>query len=111
VGGGAGFAVMLFIMAPFIVFVLLGVPVAVLTFLLGFYPVNNRPFSSFLESMLRYLKGGKLYLWRKKGTGVYKDANFDGMTSPTYMPPTNTSNLNSLSRRLELKAIQKSSPQ
>lgn len=109
VGGGAGLAAVLFFLAPFIIFVLVGVPIAVLTFLLGFYPVNNQPFSRFLESVLRYLRGDKLYLWRKKGTGVYGQDE-DVVSSPAYVPPTNNSdNINTLARRLELKAIQKDS--
>lgn len=109
VGGGAGFAVVLFIVAPFIIFVLLGLPVAVLTFLLGFYPVNNRPFADFLASLVSYLRGTKLYLWRKHGTGVYSGAESGEAGSPSYMPPVSQSNLVSLSRRLEMKAIQKES--
>ena len=88
---------------------LIGIPVAVLTFLLSFYPVNNQPFSHFLESAVRYLRNDKLYLWRKKGTGAYgTDEKVSG--NPNYTPPTNTSdNINTLARRLELKAIQKDS--
>ena len=62
VAGGGGLVAVLFFFTPFIVFVLLGTPVAVITFLLSFYPVNNRPFSSFLEAAVRYFKGTKLYL-------------------------------------------------
>lgn len=106
VGGGGGVAVALFFTAPFIVFALIGIPIAGLTFLLGFYPVNNQPFSVFLEAAVNYLRGAKLYLWRKKGTGVYSGEETLGSGSTAYTPPTNTSNLNSLSRKLELKSIQ-----
>ena len=107
VGGGVGLAAVLFFLTPFVIFVIFGMPVAVLTFLLGFYPVNNRPFAQFLESAVRYLRGNKLYLWRKKGTGVYGSSG-EMPSSPTYAPPVGTGeNIESLSRRLELKAIQK----
>lgn len=110
VAGGLGIGAVLFFMTPFIIFVLVGVPIAALTFALAFYPVNSRPFSLFLESMLRYLKGTKLYLWKKKGTGIYGGA-YDTPSTPeaagVYTPPTSKQNLNSLSRRLELTAIQK----
>jgi len=108
VAGGAGLAAVLFFVTPLIIFVLIGIPVAGLTFLLGFYPVNNRPFSDFLEAAVKYFKGTKLYLWRKKGTGVYSGENENETTgSPSYMPPMSQANLTSLARRLELKAIQK----
>lgn len=108
VGGGAGLAVVLFFTAPFVVFVLLGLPIAGITFLLGFYPINNQPFSVFLESMVRYFKNTRLYLWRKKGTGIYGN-NSDNWESgsASYTPPATGDNIHSLSRKLELNAIQK----
>jgi hypothetical protein len=107
VAGGVGLAAVLFFTAPFLIFVIIGIPVAALTFLLGFYPVNNQPFSRFLESAVYYMKNTKIYFWRKKGTGVYSGSEENQAGSPSYLPPTNTGNLATLSRKLELKAIQK----
>jgi len=110
VAGGAGLAAVLFFFTPFIIFVLLGVPIAALSFLLSFYPVNNRPFSIFLESAVKYFQGSKLYLWRKRGSGVYtKDNPEADAGAPAYMPPAEVGHITSLSRRLEMKAIQKDS--
>lgn len=103
VGGGAALVVVLFFTTPFMVFVIFGVPVGALSFLLGFYPVNNRPFSIFLESVVMYFKNNRLYLWRKSGAGVYGDTN---IANVNYVPPTTSSNLTSLSRKLEMKALQ-----
>lgn len=107
VAGGGGLVAVLFFFTPFFVFVLLGLPIGAFTFALGFYPINNRPFPLFLESAVRYFKGGKLYLWRKSGTGVYRGANLEESGTPSYAPPTAESNIATLSRKLELKAIQK----
>jgi hypothetical protein len=85
--------------------------VAAFTFILSFYPVNNRPFSLFLEAAVKYLKGNKLYLWRKKGSGVYGQEQTEEITAPVYMPPAATGHIASLSRRLEMKAIQRDSSQ
>lgn len=109
VAGGAGLAAVLFFFTPFIIFLILGIPVLGLTFLLSFYPVNNRPFANFLEAAVRYFKGTKLYLWRKSGSGVYKEAETLNTGSQVYMPPTTENNVASLARRLEMKAIQKDS--
>lgn len=109
VAGGSGLAAVLFFFTPFIIFVLLGVPVAAVTFLLSFYPVNNRPFSIFLESAINYLRGSKLYFWRKRGSGIYSGALPEEASAPAYMPPSTEGNIATLSRRLELKAIQKDS--
>ena len=108
IAGGAGVMAVLFFFTPFLVFVLIGVPIGGLTFLLTFYPVNNRPFSLFLESAVSYFKNSKLYLWRKSGSGVYKGAAIEAGSTPAYMPPVGgTDHIASLSRRLEMKAIQK----
>ncbi|MEX0912922.1 MAG: PrgI family protein, partial [Candidatus Paceibacterota bacterium] len=106
VAGGGGLTAVLFFFTPFIIFIILGIPVAAFTFLLSFYPVNNRPFASFLESATRYFKGTKLYLWRKNDGGVYGE-NTDTPSTPAYMPPSSSDRVTSLARRLEMKAIQK----
>lgn len=107
VAGGGGLAAVLFFFTPLIVFLLVGLPLIGLTFLLTFYPVNNRPFSLFLESAVRYFKNTKLYLWRKSGSGIYKGAPSDNNGAAAYLPPQSSENIANLSRRLEMKAIQK----
>ncbi|MAZ56313.1 hypothetical protein CL653_00785 [bacterium] len=110
--GGLGIAVVIFLTLPFVLFVLLGVPIGSLAILLAFYPVNNRPFSIFLESIFQFVSTNKLYLWRKKGTGIYeqeesgKEKQEMAQALPTYTPTVNTKNLASLSRKLELSAIE-----
>lgn len=109
VAGGGGLAAVLFFFTPFIIFVLLGAPIIALSFLLSFYPINNRPFATFLESAVKYFQGSKLYLWRKSDTGISGKADLNTPGTPAYLPPAND-NIASLSRRLEMKAIQKDQP-
>jgi hypothetical protein len=114
--GGGGLAAVLFLTTHFIVFLIVGMPIAALAALLAFYPVNNRPFSIFLESMVRYMTGTKLYLWRKQPATELKDvaavAAPDAETAATvaqnvHVPTVTKTHLTSLSRRLELNAIDK----
>lgn len=106
--GGVGIGVVLFVVAPLIIFVLLGLPVAGLAVLLAFYPVNNRPFAEFLESFVTFYSGNNLYHWRKKQQAVYKDETIpEPVATPYVPPPVGKQGINSLSRQLELKAIQK----
>ena len=107
VAGGGGLAAVFFFFTPFIVFILFGIPIAVFTFALSFYQVNNRPFSYFLESAVNYLRGTKLYLWRKRGGGIYGKEATINESVPAYTPPTEKSGVASLARRLEMKALQK----
>jgi len=104
-GGGVGLAVVLFITTPIFVFALFGLPIAALAALLAFYPINNRPFSVFLESVFRYYNSNRTYHWRKVETPVHRRKG--AMTEPTALRTGNADNINSLSRQLELNALQK----
>jgi len=100
--GGVGFAVVLFITTPFYIFILAGIPFAGLGALLAFYPVNNRPFSTFLEAAFDYYSRTKAYRWQKSHGAVYT-----GMTTQVPVQlPEGKNDLNSLARKLELKALQ-----
>jgi hypothetical protein len=106
--GGVGTGVVLFLVAPFVIFIIFGAPLIGIAILLAFYPVNNRPFSLFLESMVNYYSRSRNYRWRKEDPSVYKAE----VTSPTpthdysHMPVGNdVGGLHSLARQLELRAI------
>ncbi len=109
-GGGVGMGVVLFFTANIIIFILVGLPLAILAGALAFYPVNNRPFSFFLEAIINYFQGTKLYLWRQKEQKTYK---YSFTPNSTEEKPTNSSVVVpksppiSLARRLELEAMQK----
>ena len=115
--GGGGIAGVLFITAPTFVFLFFGLPVGALAVLLAFYPVNNRPFSIYLESVLRYMSGTKLYLWRKQNYNVYSGARGDTTTVTDsasaavahnmHIPTVTKNRLHTLSRNLELTAIER----
>jgi hypothetical protein len=107
-GGGVGLAAVLFFTTPFIIFVLFGAPIAGLAVLLAFYPVNNRPFSIFLESMVYFYKNSRVYHWRKKSNIVYRD-KISGQAPAILQsfPLPEGSSINSLSRKLEMTALQK----
>jgi len=107
-GGGVGMAVVIFLTLPIWIFIIAGIPLALLASALSFYPINNRPFSYFLESVYSYLIGQKLYLWRQQADVVHKEyatkEPVGAMMTVSTKPKTSIA---SLSRRLELKAIQK----
>lgn len=110
-GGGVGMGVVLFFTTPFIVFLILGLPLALLAGALAFYPVNNRPFSFFLEAIINYVRGQKLYLWKQNKNIVHKyqftPTQIPDITVPSSTPQASKKNISSLARRLELEALQK----
>lgn len=63
--GSAGLCVVFFFNLPFVVALLLGLPVAGLGGALAFYKVNGKPFIEILEAGFNYLFGKKLFLWRR----------------------------------------------
>lgn len=112
-GGGVGLAVVMFFTMPLIIFVIFGIPLALLAGALSFYPVNNRPFSFFLEAIFNYISTQRLYLWRQKSDVVHRNKK-EVENKPLYVNPKPRKNPNgekhnitSLSRRLELQALQK----
>lgn len=111
-GGGVGLGVVLFFTTPFFVFLLLGLPLSILAGALAFYPVNNRPFSFLLESVINYVRRNKLYLWKQEKESVHKytftPSQIPTKSIPTVITPhTNKKNIASMARRLELDALQK----
>ena len=110
-GGGVGMGVVLFFINK-IVFLFIGLPLAILAGALAFYPVNNRPFSFFLEAIFNYLKGSKLYLWRQKDEYIHKNLFTPNITNHTEITTgiktsSNKKTVASMARRLELEALQK----
>lgn len=110
-GGGAGMAVVLFLTMPFFVFVLVGLPLGLLAGALSFYPINNRPFSYFIEAMYNYFRRHRLYLWKQEREIIHKQSFAPTITNnlPTFQLGNSTpkKDITSLARRLELQALQK----
>jgi hypothetical protein len=110
-GGGVGAAVVIFLVFPFILFVLLGIPIAALATALAFFPVNNRPFSYFLEAVYNYVTSNKLYLWQQKADVVLREPTKAKTVVTPSVNPTNRGtkhkSITSLTRSLELQALQK----
>lgn len=109
-GGGVGAAVVMFLVLPPILAIILGIPLALVAGALSFYPINNRPFSYFLEAMYNYITKDKLYLWHRKTNVIYNQKIAKQSQEPIVAAGnrgTNHKSITSLTRKLELKALQK----
>lgn len=107
-GGGVGMAVVIFFTTNLILFILFGLPLALLAGALAFYPINNRPFSFFLEAVFNYLTKQHLYLWRQKNSIIHRTQTSTRTLEQTILAaPTNKKDITLLARRLELQALQK----
>lgn len=110
-GGGLGMAVVIFFTTNILIFLIVGLPLALLAAALAFYPVNNRPFSFFLEAIFNYVTKQRLYLWRKRSDIVHKsfkaEPEYKGDVATRGEAIPGKKNISSLARRLELQALQK----
>jgi PrgI family protein len=104
--GGVGLGTVLFFTLPIFFFIILGLPLGGLAVMLAFYPINNRPFSFFLEAMVRFYRNHRVYYWRKKSTIVYRESSPRESTQ-VYANLKKNVDINSLSRKLELNELQK----
>lgn len=107
--GGVGFLVILYLLLPFLLFIVIGIPIAALAGFLAFYRINNRPFSAFLESFIHFMTKSRLYLWKKEEvqTIVVKGPDFAHTPIGETTPTGPRGNLASLSRKLELNTLNK----
>jgi hypothetical protein len=112
-GGGGGITVVLFLSLPFILFLFLGLPIALISAALAFFPINNRPFSYFLEALVEYATNQKLYLWRKKEETIHKEDPHSmfipAVHNDVMMDRRPARDINALARKLELETMQKNS--
>lgn len=109
-GGGAGMATVFFLTTPLIIFIIFGIPIALVSAALAFYPVNNRPFSFFLEAIFTYIKGNKLYLWRQKSEIIHrgKEKFIPSQLYPEEYPTTDRPSFLPRSAKEELEALNNS---
>ena len=88
--GGAGALLITFLLLPFLLFVLLGVPGAALAVLLAFQKVNNRPFEILLEAAFNYMVKARFYLWNIEEARKYTIVGSDTKVAQKEESPQET---------------------
>jgi len=102
--GGAGLCFILYKLLPFFFAVILIIPVAGLALALTFYRLNNKPFILILESYLRYLIQGKLYIWKRAVKKKVEKKEKDALPAPI-VPRLSDSKLKDISWSLDVLDI------
>jgi len=105
--GGVGTLIVLYMFLPFILLVLFGLPIAVLSFTLAFQRVNNRPFSIFLESFINFMRKDRLYLWKKDHEQAIMSYPPKIETVDNSLMKQDERRLAALSDKLEFQALEK----
>ncbi len=66
IAGGGGLCILFFVYLPFLLAVLVSIPIAALAAALAFYKVNGKPFVNVLEAGFNYYTRSKLFLWKHR---------------------------------------------
>ncbi len=102
--GATGLIVALFLSElNFLLFILISLPIGGLAGALAFHRINNRPFSIFLESVVRFFTHTRLYLWRREVTQtiVVKEEKPE-IPTPSEVGLAHKQSIHALSRTLDL---------
>ena len=62
--GGAAFGIVAYFLFQFILFVIVMIPVSILTLLLTFLTINGQPFAKILFSAMNFYMKPKLFIWQ-----------------------------------------------
>ncbi|MFC1801847.1 PrgI family protein [Patescibacteria group bacterium] len=103
--GGAGISFTLYTLLPFILAIILIIPIVGLTLGLTFYKVNNKSLVFVIESAFKYFLGEKLFVWKKTDKKIIKKEGGEREEdlSNLYVPRLSDSKLKDLSWSLDIK--------
>lgn len=104
--GGAGLIFVIYKVLPLWIGIFLILPVGVLTFLLVFYKINEKPFIFYLEAGVNYFVSSKLYIWKQRlaKPGDKKEEVTSDPQITSIIPMTTTANkLKDLSWSLDVE--------
>jgi len=102
IAGAGGMSFVLYLWLPFI----LALPLIAVALGLGgtlaFYKINNRPFSHFIESALKYSVGSRLYVWKKEPKKPTAKKEEERVSSELYIPKLSDSKLRDIAWSLDV---------
>ncbi len=70
VAGGVGACFLLLRFLPFIIAILVSIPIAGLAGALAFYKINGKPFEKMIESAALYYSSSKFFIWKKEKVSI-----------------------------------------
>lgn len=105
--GGAGLIFIIYKLLGLLLGIFLIIPVAILTVLLVFYKINNRPFVYYLEAGFNYFLSNKLYIWKqrlaKPENKKVPESSENQAPLTSVVPMSTTSKLKDISWSLDVK--------
>lgn len=103
--GGAGIIFVIYKLLPLWIGIFIILPVAVLTFLLVFYRINNKPFIYYLQASINYALSNKLYVWKQRlvKPSEKKDEEVVTQQTTSVIPTVSSSKLSDISWSLDIQ--------
>jgi len=103
--GGIGLMFIIYKFLPLWIAIFLILPVGVLTFLLVFYKINDKPFVFYLQAGISYLTSNKLYLWKQRTVkpGAMQKDEAESPSLVSVVPMTSANKLKDLSFSLDVQ--------
>lgn len=101
--GGAGIAVIFYVLLPSILAIALIIPVVGLSLALAFYEVNKRPFIHTLEHAIKYALKPRLYVWQQRERKVEKEKIEEAVPTTGSVPRVSNSKLKDMAWSLGVR--------
>jgi hypothetical protein len=108
IAGSIGLCVVFFSFLPFVIAVILSIPIVALAAALSFYKINSRPFIEVLEAGFNYYTGAKLFLWKHQEQKLPEPqaaASENAEPAPKAAPRLSRGKLSELAWSLDVKPV------
>jgi len=103
--GGAGIIFVIYKVLPLWIGIFLIIPVGILTGLLVFYKLNEKPFIFYLQAGVNYLISSKLYIWKQRlvKPDINKEKEAEATPLVSIVPMTSTDKIKDLAWSLDVQ--------
>ena len=101
--GGGGMIFVIYKLLPLWIGIFLIIPIALLSLLLVFYKINEKPFIYYLQAAISYAVSSKLYLWKQR---LVKPSDNKEEVAPqqvSVVPMTSSDSLKDLAWSLDIQ--------
>lgn len=107
--GGGGLIYIVYKLLPIWVSIFIIIPVAVLSFLLVFYKINEKPFIYYLQAAVNYAISSKLYLWKQRLVKPSENKEEKAPEQVSVVPMVSSDSLKDLAWSLDVQEREESS--
>lgn len=100
--GGGGISFVAYRFLPFIIAILIIIPMISISVALAFYKVNNKPFLDTIQSAVKFYLTDKLYIWKKEPKKAEERKAPGEQIPKMFVPKLSASKLRELTWNLDI---------